>query len=82
MTFEIIPALDLIAGRLSRLTARGPVAVEAFGGDPLAAAAAFVEAGVARLHVVDLDLAFRGVPANASVIGSIVALGVPVQAAG
>ncbi len=82
MTFEIIPALDLIAGRLSRLTERGLVPVEAFGGDPLVAAAAFVAAGVPRLHVVDMDLAFRGVAANASVIESVVALGVPVQAAG
>jgi phosphoribosylformimino-5-aminoimidazole carboxamide ribotide isomerase len=82
MSFEIIPALDLSAGRLGRLTERGPVPVEAFGGDPLAAAAAFVAAGVARLHVVDMDLAFRGVAANAAVIESLVALGVPVQAAG
>ncbi len=82
MTFEIIPALDLSAGRLGRLTARGVVPVEAFGGDPLAAAAAFVAAGVPRLHVVDMDLALRGVAANLAVIESVVALGVPVQAAG
>lgn len=82
MTFEIIPALDLSAGRLGRLTADGPVPVEAFGGDPLAAAASFVAAGVPRLHVVDMDLALRGVAANVALIGSVVALGVPVQAAG
>lgn len=82
MTFEIIPAIDLSGGRLARLTARGPVPVEAFGGDPLAAAAAFVDAGVPRLHVVDMDLAFRGVADNLAVIESVVALGVPVQAAG
>jgi phosphoribosylformimino-5-aminoimidazole carboxamide ribonucleotide (ProFAR) isomerase len=82
MTFEIIPAIDLSAGRLGRLTARGPVSVEAFGGDPLAAAAAFVAAGVARLHVVDMDLALRGRADNLVVIASVVALGVPVQAAG
>lgn len=82
MTFEIIPALDLSAGRLGRLTKDGPVPVEAFAGDPLAAAAAFVAAGVPRLHVVDMDLALRGVAANLAVIESVVALGVPVQAAG
>ncbi len=40
--FELIPAIDVSGGRLARLTARGPVPVEAFGGDPLAAGAAFV----------------------------------------
>jgi phosphoribosylformimino-5-aminoimidazole carboxamide ribonucleotide (ProFAR) isomerase len=82
MTFEIIPAIDLSAGRLGRLTARGPVSVAAFGGDPLAAATAFVAAGVPRLHVVDMDLALRGRADNLVVIASVVALGVPVQAAG
>jgi phosphoribosylformimino-5-aminoimidazole carboxamide ribotide isomerase len=82
VTFEIIPALDLSAGRLARLTASGPEAVEAFDGDPLAAAAAFVAAGVPRLHVVDMDLALRGEAANLTVMESVVALGLPVQAAG
>lgn len=82
MTFEIIPAIDLSAGRLARLTADGPVAVDAFGGDPLAAAAAFVAAGVPRLHVVDMDLAFGGAATNLQMIGAVVALGVPVQVAG
>jgi phosphoribosylformimino-5-aminoimidazole carboxamide ribotide isomerase len=82
VTFQIIPALDLTGGRLGRLTPSGPVPLEDFGGDPLVAAAAFAAAGVPRIHVVDMDLAFRGVAANLSVIGSIVALGVPVQAAG
>ena len=58
--FELIPAIDVSGGRLARLTARGPVPVEAFSGDPLAAGAAFVGAGVTRLHVVDLDLAVEG----------------------
>ena len=33
--FELIPAIDVSGGRLARLTARGPVPVEAFGGDPV-----------------------------------------------
>jgi phosphoribosyl isomerase A len=58
MGFEVIPAIDVAGQRLARFTRAGPVAVEAFGGDPLAAAAAFVAAGASRLHVVDMDLAF------------------------
>ena len=80
--FEVIPAIDVSRGRLARLTARGTVAVPAFEGDPLAAAAAFVSAGVTRLHVVDLDLAVEGAARNLGVIGALAGLGVPVQASG
>jgi phosphoribosylformimino-5-aminoimidazole carboxamide ribotide isomerase len=80
--FEVIPAIDVSGGRLARLTARGPVVVDAFGGDPVAAAAAFVGWGARRLHVVDLDLAVGGEARNLAVIRAIAGLGVPVQASG
>jgi phosphoribosylformimino-5-aminoimidazole carboxamide ribotide isomerase len=80
--FEVIPAIDVSNGRLARLTARGAVPVESFGGDPLAAAAAFVAAGVPRLHVVDLDLAAGGQHRNLDVIRDVASLGTPVQASG
>lgn len=80
--FELIPAIDVSGGRLARLTARGPVPVEAFGGDPLAAGAAFVGAGVTRLHVVDLDLAVEGSARNLDVVEALAGLGVPLQASG
>ena len=80
--FEVIPAIDLSGGRLARLTARGPVPVTSFAGDPLAAADAFIEAGVPRLHVVDMDLAVEGTARNLEPLRAIVALGVPVQASG
>ena len=80
--FEVIPAIDVSRGRLARLTARGPVAVQAFEGDPLAAAAAFVSAGVTRLHVVDLDLAVEGSARNREVVEALAGLGVPLQASG
>lgn len=82
MAFEIIPAIDVAGGKLCRMTPGGPVAVEAFGGHPLAAASAFVAAGAGRLHFVDIDLATRGEAANARVLASVVGLGVPVQASG
>jgi phosphoribosylformimino-5-aminoimidazole carboxamide ribotide isomerase len=80
--FELIPAIDVSGGRLARLTARGPVLVEAFGGDPLAAGAAFVGAGVTRLHVVDLDLAVEGSARNLDIVEALAGLGVPLQASG
>lgn len=80
--FDVIPAVDVAGGRLARISSGGPASVEAFGGDPLTAAAAFVEAGARWLHVVDVDLAFSGEPANLDVVRRIAALGVRVQASG
>ena len=82
MAFEVIPAIDVAGGRLVRMSAGGTVPVETFGGDPLAAARAFVEAGAARLHVVDVDLAATGEPGNLDLVSSVAGLGVPVQAGG
>jgi phosphoribosylformimino-5-aminoimidazole carboxamide ribonucleotide (ProFAR) isomerase len=82
VAFEVIPAIDVAHGRLVRLSAEGVVPVDAFGGDPVAAATAFVTAGAGRLHVVDVDLATTGEPANLDVLRTVVELGVPVQASG
>jgi phosphoribosylformimino-5-aminoimidazole carboxamide ribonucleotide (ProFAR) isomerase len=82
MAFEVIPAIDVAGGRLVRMSGREVVPVEAEGGDPVAAATAFVRAGATRLHFVDVDLATREQPANLERLGGVVALGVPVQASG
>lgn len=80
--FEVIPAIDVSDGALATLTPAGPRPVEAFGGDPLAAAKAAIAAGARWLHVVDMDLAFRREAANLEVVSAIAALPVAVQAAG
>ena len=80
--FQVIPAIDVADGRLAVFTADGPVPLLAFGGDPLSAARAYVETGARWIHVVDMDLAFNGQPANLSVIEEVAALGVKVQASG
>jgi phosphoribosylformimino-5-aminoimidazole carboxamide ribotide isomerase len=83
MPFTVLPAIDLWEGRLALLTRDGPVSSDAFGGDPLAAAEAYVAAGARWLHVVDMDLAFRGELANADVIRSLCTIaGTRVQASG
>lgn len=82
MAFEVIPAIDVAGGRLARLSADGPVPLEAYDGDPIAAARACLAAGAHLLHVVDMDLAFSGERRNAATLRAIVALGARVQAAG
>lgn len=71
MAFDVIPAIDVSGGRLSRMAADGPVPVDAFGGDPVAAAEAFVRAGARWLHVVDMDLAATGNALNINTVMSI-----------
>lgn len=82
MPFEVIPAIDVSQGRLARLEGRGIVGVEAFGGDPLSAAAAFREAGARRVHLVDLDLAREGRATNLDVVREVARLGLAVQGSG
>ena len=80
--FEVIPAIDVSSGALAVFTPAGPRAVEAFGGNPLAAAEAAVAAGARWIHVVDMDLAFGGVARNLDPVAAIAALPISVQAAG
>jgi phosphoribosylformimino-5-aminoimidazole carboxamide ribotide isomerase len=80
--FEVIPAIDVSNGALATFTPAGPRPVEAFGGDPLAAAEAAIAAGARRLHVVDMDLALRGEARNLETVAAIALLPVDVQAAG
>jgi phosphoribosylformimino-5-aminoimidazole carboxamide ribonucleotide (ProFAR) isomerase len=86
MAFDVIPAIDVTEGRLGRLGAEGPVALDAFGGDPVTAAEAFMRTGVRWLHVVDMDLAFRGAAVNIETVMAVrrAALfrGVKIQASG
>jgi phosphoribosylformimino-5-aminoimidazole carboxamide ribotide isomerase len=80
--FEVIPAIDVADGALAHLTPDGPIRLDAYGGDPLEAAAAMVEGGAEWLHVVDMDLAFHGEARNLDVVSAIAELRVPVQAGG
>jgi len=80
--FHVIPAIDLVHGRLGRLSRGRPEALDAFGGDPVRAAASFVEAGATWIHVVDVDLAFTGQPSGLGAIAEIAGLPVRVQASG
>ncbi len=80
--FEVMPAIDVSGGVLARFTSDGPRPVEAFGGNPVAAAEAAVAAGATRIHVVDMDLALGGEARNLEIVAAIASLPVAVQAAG
>jgi len=82
MSFEVIPALDVAAGRLVRVDRSAAIPVQAFGSDPMTAATAFIGAGATRLHLVDVDLARSGEVENLPTLRAVCELGVPVQASG
>jgi phosphoribosylformimino-5-aminoimidazole carboxamide ribotide isomerase len=79
----LLPAIDIRDGRAVRLE-KGDFARETvYVDDPLEAARAWVEAGARQLHVVDLDGAREGEPANLHHLRRITSeLSVPVQYGG
>lgn len=79
----LYPAIDILDGNAVRLTKGDFDAKKFYDEDPLAAAAAWVRAGARFLHVVDLDGARAGAPANLDHLRRIASeLGVPVQFGG
>jgi phosphoribosylformimino-5-aminoimidazole carboxamide ribotide isomerase len=78
----IYPAIDIRGGRCVRLTQGRADAETVYADDPAAVAAGFRDAGAQWVHVVDLDGAFSGEPANADSVRRIVAVGLKVQLGG
>ena len=68
---ELIPAIDLLDGKVVRLHQGRYDEVTVYDDDPVAMAGRFEAAGAKRLHVVDLEGARRGEPAHVSVIQGI-----------
>jgi phosphoribosylformimino-5-aminoimidazole carboxamide ribotide isomerase len=79
----VIPAIDLLAGKVVRLHRGSYDEVTVFDADPVARARRFKDDGAERLHVVDLDGARAGRCAQSDVIAAIVtAFGPGVQVGG
>ncbi|OJV68902.1 MAG: 1-(5-phosphoribosyl)-5-[(5-phosphoribosylamino)methylideneamino]imidazole-4-carboxamide isomerase [Burkholderiales bacterium 64-34] len=81
----LIPAIDLKDGHCVRLKQGDMDQSTTFGEDPAAMARKWVDAGARRLHLVDLNGAFAGVPKNYAAIKSIlkeVGEEIPVQLGG
>lgn len=80
---ELIPAIDLLGGRVVRLSKGAYDAVTEYDDDPLEVARRFAADGAERIHLVDLDAARAGRPVQSEVIARIVAgLDVSCQVAG
>ena len=79
----LIPAIDLKDGRCVRLLQGEADAETIYSNDPVEMAISFEDAGAKRLHLVDLDGAFRGKGANMDSIRSILKnISIPVQLGG
>lgn len=70
---ELYPAIDLLGGRVVRLRQGDYARSTHYGDDPVDVAAGFAAAGAPWIHVVDLDAARSGSPANRPVVGAIAA---------
>ncbi len=67
----LIPAIDLKEGKCVRLRQGDMNETTVFSDQPVEVAKRWVDAGARRLHIVDLDGAFKGEPVNAEVIHDI-----------
>ena len=77
------PAVDLRGGRYVRLVEGDFARETVYGDDPVEQARRFEAAGAPWLHVVDLDAALTGDPANRVAVAAVAtALDIPVQAGG
>jgi phosphoribosylformimino-5-aminoimidazole carboxamide ribotide isomerase len=68
---EIIPAIDIIDGKCVRLTQGDYAQKKIYNEHPLEVAAAFEDAGLRRLHLVDLDGARDGAVKNWKVLETL-----------
>jgi phosphoribosylformimino-5-aminoimidazole carboxamide ribotide isomerase len=83
VSFEVVPAVDIKAGRCVRLVRGRADAETVFSDDPVAVARGWQAAGAERLHVVDLDGAFEGRPVQTAVVGALIeGVSIPVQVGG
>lgn len=78
----VIPAIDVRGGRCVRLYQGRPEAETVYAGDPVEVAARWKREGATRLHLVDLDGAFRGTPQILDLLTAVAAVGVPVEFGG
>ena len=80
---NLYPAIDLKNGECVRLQQGDMARVTVFNSDPAAQAKQWEDAGFQYLHLVDLDGAFAGKPANAAAVTAIrKAIRLPIQLGG
>lgn len=79
---NIYPAIDIKGGACVRLMQGLQDKKTQYFNDPVEPARRFLEQGATWIHVVDLDGAFTGQPANLNIISAIAELGLKVQTGG
>jgi phosphoribosylformimino-5-aminoimidazole carboxamide ribotide isomerase len=80
--FDVLAAVDVLEGRIVRLSQGRREVVTIEGGDPVELVRRFREEGAQRLHLVDLDGAFSGVP-NLELVERVALAGeLPLQVGG
>ena len=67
----LYPAIDLVGGKAVRLYKGDYAQMTVYSDDPVSVAQEFQKAGAKRMHLVDLEAAKSGVPANAATIRAI-----------
>lgn len=84
LAFELIPAIDLLDGEAVRLSQGRYDAATVYDAHPAEVARRFREAGIRRLHVVDLEGAKAGRPMQGDAVKQILEAmdGIPVQLGG
>ncbi|MBL1482972.1 1-(5-phosphoribosyl)-5-((5-phosphoribosylamino)methylideneamino)imidazole-4-carboxamide isomerase, partial [Klebsiella pneumoniae] len=68
MPLTLYPAIDLKGGQVVRLRRGDMAEATIYADDPAEQARRFARAGFGWIHVVDLDGAFAGRPANAAAV--------------
>ena len=67
----LYPAIDLVGGKAVRLYKGDYARMTVYSEDPVSVAKDFQKAGATRMHLVDLEAAKSGIPANAATIRAI-----------
>src|SRR5919198_1977444 len=78
----VIPAIDLMDGKVVRLSKGDFPSQTVYSADPADMARRFQAAGAERVHVVDLDGARAGRPVNVEAVRAIAAVGVAIEVGG
>lgn len=68
----LVPAIDILDGKVVRLKKGDYSQVTVYGEDPVAMVSEFEEAGASRVHIVDLDGARDGRPTSYAIVKRIV----------
>lgn len=81
VNLDVIPAVDVLGGRVVRLLGGSYDQVTIYGHDPVAMAESWIEQGATLVHLVDLEGARSGVP-DVALWRRFAAAGLPFQVGG